>query len=111
MKTNSDEEILKRQIEERNKVIQKLRENLLKIQDKKYLEKVKKVLGNFYLRTYGKGKNKDYCFVKLTGINKKRIEVIEIYINKKETYSLLELTYGKKLTKEELLKQIKEILE
>lgn len=104
-------EKLKKQIKERNKVTQKLREKLWKIEDEEYLKKVKKVLGDFYLRTYGRGRNKEYSFVKLTGINKKRIEVTEVYVSKKERYGLSELTSGKKLTKKELLKQIKEILE
>lgn len=69
-----NKEDLKGEIEERQKVIQKLRDKLWKIEDEEYLTKVKKVLGNFYLRTYGRGKNKEYSFVKLTGINKKRIE-------------------------------------
>ena len=111
MKTNSDEEILKKQIEERDKITQKLKKNLWKIQNEEYLKKVKNVLGNFYLRTYGGGKNKDYRFVKLTGINERSIKVTEVYIEKKEISNLSEVIYGKKLTKEELLKQIKEILE
>ncbi len=102
---------LKKQIQERDKVTQKLREKLWKIEDEKYLKKVKKVLGNMYLRAYGRGKNKEYSFVKLTGINKKMIEATEIYISKKERYGLSELTSGKKITKAELIKQIKEILE
>lgn len=101
---------LKTKIEERDKVTQKLRDALWKIEDEEYLKKIKKVLGNFYLRTYGRGNNKDYSFVKLTGLNKKRIEVTEIYISKKERYGLSELTSGKRITKTELLKQIKEIL-
>ncbi len=104
-------EELKKQIEERNKVTQKLRDKLWKIEDEEYLKKVKKVLGDFYLRTYGRGNNKEYSFVKLTGINKKRIEVTEIYVTKKEKYGLSELISGKKLTKKELLKHIKELLE
>lgn len=104
------EKQLKEQIEKRQKVTQKLREKLWKIEDEKYLKKVKNVLGNFYLRTYGRGKNKEYSFVKLTGINKRRIEVTEIYIYKGEKYGLSELTSGKKLTKKELLKQIEELL-
>ena len=74
-------------------------------------KKVKKVLGNLYLKTYGRGRNKEYSFVKLTGINKKIIEATEIYVSKREKYGLYELTSGKKLTKKELFKQIKEILE
>jgi len=100
----------KKQIEERDKITQKMREKLWKVEDEEYLKKVKKVLGNIYLRTYGRGKNKDYSFVKLTGINKKRIECTEIYISKKERYGLFELISGKKITKLELLKKIKEIL-
>ena len=101
---------LKKEIEERDKVTQKLREKLWKIEDEEYLKKVKKILGNLYLRTYGRGKNKDYKFVKLTGINKMRIECTEIYVSKKERYGLSELTSGRKITKLELLKQIKELL-
>jgi hypothetical protein len=99
-------EELKKQIKERDKITQKLKENLCRIEDEEYLKKVKKVLGDFYLRTYGRGKNKEYSFVKLTGINKKRIEVTEICVSKKERYGLSELTSGKKLTKKELLKEI-----
>ncbi|HEY0090179.1 MAG TPA: hypothetical protein VGB37_15130 [Candidatus Lokiarchaeia archaeon] len=107
----TEKEELKKQIEERNKITQKLRKRLWKIEDEEYLKKVKKVLGNFYFKTYGRGKNKDYSFVKLIGINKKRIEVTEISVSKKERYGLSELTSGKRLTKIELLKKIKEILE
>ena len=39
------------------------------------------------------------------------IETTEIYVSKKERYGISELTSGKKITKKELLKQIKEILE
>jgi len=101
---------LKQQIEEKSKVTQKLREKLWKIEDEEYLTKVKKVLGNFYLRTYGRGSGKEYSFVKLIGINKKRIEVTEIYISKKERYGLSELTSGKKLTKKKVFDLIREIL-
>ena len=105
-----NKEELKKQIKERDTATQELRDALWKIEDEEYLKKVKKVLGNFYLRTYGRGKGKEYSFVKLIGINKKRIEVTEIYVSKKKRYGLSELTSGKKLTKQELLKQIKEIL-
>ncbi len=101
---------LKTKIEERDKVTQKLRDALWKIEDEEYLKKIRKVLGNFYLRTYGRGKGKEYSFVKLTGINKKRIEVTEVYVSKRVRYGLSELTSGKRITKTELLKQIKEIL-
>ena len=108
MKTKEE---LKKEIEERDKITQKLIDKLWKIEDEEYLKKVKKVLGNLYLKTYGRGRNKEYSFVKLTGINKKIIEATEIYVSKREKYGLYELTSGKKLTKKELFKQIKEILE
>ncbi len=65
---------IKKEIEERDKVTQKLRDKLWKIEDEEYLKKVKKVLGNFYLKTHGRGKNKNYIFMKLTGINRRRNE-------------------------------------
>jgi len=106
-----DKEELKKQIKERDTATQKLRDALWKIEDEEYLKKVKNVLGNIYLRTYGRGKGKEYSFVKLTGINKKRIEVTEVYISKREKYGLSELNSGKKLTKKEMLKTINEVLE
>jgi hypothetical protein len=105
-----DKEQLKKELESKEKETMKLRRKLWEIEAEKYLKKVKKVLGNYYLRTYGRGKNKDYSFVKLTGINKKRIEVIEIYVSRKERYGLSELTSGRKITEKELLSKIKEIL-
>jgi hypothetical protein len=101
---------LKKEIEVRDKETMRLRQKLWKIEDEEYLKKVKKVLGNYYLRTYGRGKNKDYSFVKLTVINKKRIEATEIYVSRKEKYSLSELTSGRKITEKQLLSEIKEIL-
>lgn len=101
---------LKNQIEERDKITQKLREKLWKIKDEKYLKKAKKVLGNFYMKVYGRGKNKEYSFLKLIGFNKERIKAIEIDVSSKEWYGLSELTSGKKITKLELIKQIKKIL-
>ena len=47
-----NKEYLIGEIKERQKVTQKLRDKLWKIQDEKYLKKVKKVLGDFYFKTY-----------------------------------------------------------
>ena len=102
--------LLKEQIKEKEKITQKLRDKLWKIEDEEYLKKVKKVLGNFYLKTYGRGKGKEYSFNKLTGINKRSIESTNIYISKRSRYGLPELISGKKIRKNEFFKQIKEIL-
>ena len=102
-KMNKEE--LKKEIEERNKITNKLRNKLWKIEDEEYSKKIKKVLGNIYVQTYGRGKNKEHSFVKLKRINNRKIEHTEIYVSKREKYSLSELTSGKKITKEQLSQQ------
>lgn len=101
---------LKKEINKREKILSKLRSKLWDIQDKEYFKEIEKEIGNIYFETYGRGKNKEYQFNKILGINKRRIVIMRGYLTKTLTHSLAETTSGKKITTKELLNQINKII-
>lgn len=104
-------EELKKEIEIENSKVQKLKDKLRKIEDKNYSKKIKKLIGNIYLKTYGRGKNKECIITKIIGRHKGRVKTKEISLYRDAFYFLGNTKDGKKISKLEVKKLIENFLE